>query len=175
MLVTGFAIFFGLLSSRHQKAETEQTTFEELRGFDVFIEKLSENAGYFEKWTGYTIDQHRYRARLGYQQNNLLFKLTKLEYLVELDVNMDRNPTNLMQFDGLTNLEILRISEWYAPENLDGVQSLQNLQRLEIYDIESPDELDLTALENHPTLEIVLIDGHALSVASGFQEWEHDP
>jgi len=149
VFVTGFAICFGLLSSKHEKAEIERTTFEELRGFDIFIERVDKDSGHFEKWLGFTIEQHQYRARLGYQQNHHLFKLTKLEYLAE--------------------------PEWYAPKNFDGVQSLKNLQRLEIYDIESPDEVDLTALEDHPTLEIVLIGGETLDAATNFQEWESSP
>jgi len=173
-LVTVFAFFFGWLSWQHQRVTLQRQAFEELRRNDVFVEALDESSGYFERIVPYQLKLNHYRARLGYQQNKCLYELSKLERLVELDVTMDRNPTNLMAFDGLTDLKVLRISEWYNPETLDGVQAMVNLKVLEIYDAESTDKIDLTALANHPKLESAVITGQPLDSSANFQKWERD-
>lgn len=173
-LVTVSALFFGWLSWRHQRATLQRQVFEELRRNDVFVEAIDEPLGFFKRILPYQVELNEYRARLGYQQNKYLYQLSKLERLIELDVTMDRNPTNLMALDGLIELKILRISEWYAPKTLDGVQAMVNLEVLEIYDAESTDKIDLSALANHPKLQSVVICGQSLDSSADFQKWHVD-
>ena len=74
-----------------------------------------------------------------------------------------------MQFSEFQSLRRLLVHEWYRPKTMDGVQALTNLEYLKIGNIESPDEIDLTPLADHPSLEEFWIEGWPLDRSNDFQ------
>ena len=169
LLTAGIAVCASWVSSRATQVNIEKQVLADLIKNDVEIGETIPPKNLIEKLLGQQLQLSQYNVRLRYNQNQHLYDLTKLTHLEELTISLHGNLVNLMQFSDFPNLKRLWVHEWYSPLTMDGVQSLTNLEYLEIGNVEDPDAIDLTPLADHPSLEEFRINGRALEKSNGFQ------
>ena len=165
----------GFITSRVVKLRAQITTemkvYEALRECGVQLIENKPTPNLAERVLGIQLQPSEFTASLRWDQNRHFYDLTKLGNLKELTIsfNTNANLPNLAMFRVFENLERLRVYEWWCPETMNGVQSLSKLKHLEIWDVESPEKIDLTALADHPTLEEFQIGDYPLDKAKRFQ------
>ena len=163
----------GFITSRvvemHAQVTRETKTFEALREHGIGLTETKPAPNLAERVLGIQLQPSEFRASLKHDQNRYLYDLTKLSNLKALNITLRDNLPNLMMFSHFDKLENLCVSEWYTPESMDGVQLLSHLKHLEVWDTEADDEIDLTALADHPTLEEFQIGDYPLDKSKNFQ------
>ena len=169
LLTVAISVCSAWVSNRIAQVESEKHFLARLMENDVEITETVPAKNFVETLFGQQLQLSRYKARLRSNQNQHLYELTKFANLEELTISLDDNLVNLMQFSEFQSLRRLLVHEWYRPKTMDGVQALTNLEYLKIGNVESPDEIDLTPLADHPSLEEFWIEGWPLDRSNDFQ------
>ena len=167
-------------NQRAKECRAEADIVEELQADGIKIEAIARPPNLLEKFFGARFSKRPYEVQLDFKDIGAINRLTQLEYVESIESDIVHQ--DLYAYSHFKNLKTLYVGECYALESLGGIEKLQRLEDLTIWDADRLESCrPLASLKNLKRLNINYDDNSKLKdldkvlpQMSGLQSFETD-
>ena len=167
-------------NQRVKECRAEADIVEELQADGIKIEVIPRLPNWFEIVFGQRLSKRAYEVQLGFKDIGAINRLTQLEYVESIDSDIVHQ--DLYAYSHFKNLKTLYVGQCYALESLGGIEKLQRLEDLTLWDADRLESCKpLASLKNLKRLNINYDDSsklkdldEVLPQMSGLQSFETD-
>lgn len=167
-------------NQRAKECRAEADIVEELQADGIKIEVIPRLPNWFEIVFGQRLSKRAYEVQLGFKDIGAINRLTQLEYVESIESDIVHQ--DLYAYSHFKNLKTLYVSQGYSLESLGGLEKLQSLEDLTLWDADRLESCKpLASLKNLKRLNINYDDNsklkdldEVLPQMSGLQSFETD-
>ena len=119
-------------NQRVKECRAEADIVEELQADGIKIEVIPRLPNWFEIVFGQRLSKRAYEVQLGFKDIGAINRLTQLEYVESIESDIVHQ--DLYAYSHFKNLKTLYVSQGYSLESLGGLEKLQSLEDLTLWD-----------------------------------------